>query len=407
MTIELLRSATNLLLIAGTLAMGLVCLHPKVLRSRVWHATVTPLASIIGSGFLVVGPILADTAGVHAWRAMAALCLIGFLYGAVARHNILHVEPNIGRLSRSAETAEVLSNFALALSYFVSVAYYLNLLAAFALRILGDVAPLHIRVLATCAIATIGLIGFRGGLAALERLEVGTVGLKLSVIVGLLLSLSLAFGHAWGQAALLTSAGGKSDRDVLRIVLGLIILVQGFETSRYLGDAYDPALRVRTMRNAQWISSAIYLAFVFLITHLFHDVMGAQGSETGIIDMLKPLGFAAAPLLIAAAVASQSSAAVADMNGAGGLLEEATRHRIPVRFGNLATAMAAIAITWNANIFEIITWASKSFVAYYALQSFQAARSAWALGQRIRAVIFASGIALALLVIVWAVPASA
>jgi hypothetical protein len=32
------------------------------------------------------------------------------------------------------------------------------------------------------------------------------------------------------------------------IVLGLVILVQGFETSRYLGAAYDRPTRVRTMR---------------------------------------------------------------------------------------------------------------------------------------------------------------
>ena len=32
------------------------------------------------------------------------------------------------------------------------------------------------------------------------------------------------------------------------IFLGLVILVQGFETSRYLGGKYDPLTRVRTMR---------------------------------------------------------------------------------------------------------------------------------------------------------------
>lgn len=35
--------------------------HPRVTRAKTWRATIMPLASIIGSGFLVPGPI-PDTA---------------------------------------------------------------------------------------------------------------------------------------------------------------------------------------------------------------------------------------------------------------------------------------------------------------------------------------------------------
>lgn len=398
---------TNAILILGAGATGSVCLHPRLLRSRLWHATVTPLASIIGSGFLVVGPILSDTAGSSAWQAMVGLCLLGYLYGAAVRHNITHVEPRLGHLPRTAAGIERISDLTLALSYFVSVSYYLNLLAAFALRIVGVIDPFHIHLLATGVIAAIGMIGMRGGLGALEKLEVGTVGIKLAVIAGLLASLAVAFGSAWSTHNLVISSGSKSQTDALRIILGLVILVQGFETSRYLGEEYDRELRVRTMRLAQWVSSAIYIGFVFLITHLFRDGIGAAGGETEIIDMLKPLGMAVAPMLIMAALASQSSAAVADMNGAGGLINEVTRHRVPVKLGYLATALAAIFLTWSANIFEIITWASKTFVAYYALQSLQAALSARSQGRWLQAGVFATGVLIAVVVIVWAVPAGA
>ena len=46
------------------------------------------------------------------------------------------------------------------------------------------------------------------------------------------------------------------------MLLGLLITVQGFETSHNLGNAYSQDVRVRTMRHAQWFAAAIYLAFL-------------------------------------------------------------------------------------------------------------------------------------------------
>jgi hypothetical protein len=60
--------------------------------------------------------------------------------------------------------------------------------------------------------------------------------------------------------------------------------------------------------------------------------------------MLAPPGTAVRPVVIYAALASQLSAAVADLNGAGGLLEGATAGRIPSRAGSFATAVVALAI---------------------------------------------------------------
>ncbi len=165
------------ILIAASLLLGLIFLHPKLLRSRVWRATVTPLASIIGSGFLVAGPILGATAGRMAWLAMLALCTLAYLFGSAIRHNIQQIEPLLEQHPpRLVARLERASELMLSTAYFVSVAYYLNLFAAFALRLGKITDTFWIRVLASVVIAYVGVLGLRGGLAALERLEEQAVG---------------------------------------------------------------------------------------------------------------------------------------------------------------------------------------------------------------------------------------
>ncbi len=371
-------SVENLtLLIVSAFSVG-VFFHPKFRNGRLWRATVTPLASIIGSGFLVAGPILAHAAGIKAWAAMAALCFVAYLFGAAIRYNIAHIEPALRTSPLKVVTAlERASQVVLSLAYFISVAYYINLLAAFGLRFGDIVDPFAIRIFATVVIGFLGLMGAVGGLRALERLEVSAVAVKLSAIAGLIAALIVA-------SIVMAAAGDFEWRapthphgiDELRILLGLVILVQGFETSRYLGDEYDGPTRIRTMRWAQWLSTAIYIVFVLLITSYFKNGLPEEGGETAIIDMLAPIGFALAPVIIIAALASQFSAAVADMNGAGGLLSESSNGHLPVKIGDLVTALVAIAIVWAANIYEIIAYASKAFVIYYALQAAQAALAA-------------------------------
>ena len=364
-------SPTSLLMIAIAAVTALAALNPRVLRSKRWRATVTPLASIIGSGFLVVVPILAHAAGNWAWLAMTALCAAAYMFGAVVRHNIAVVEPLLENgAPRSLRLLEGFSNLALTFAYFVSVAYYLNLFAAFGLRSFDITDPAWVRIASTGVIASIGLVGIVRGLGGLEMLEEGAVGIKLGLIAGLLAAMALTSALALGSGTLslpvLDHATGSRE---VAILLGLLILVQGFETSRYLGEAYDRKMRIETMRSAQIISTVIYIAFVFLATPFFTADAPASGGETAIIDLLAPLGMAVAPLIIMTALASQLSAAVADLNGAGGLIVSASAGRVAMAVGYALTAAAAIAITWIANIYEIIAYASKAFVLYYGLQS--------------------------------------
>ena len=67
----------------------------------------------------------------------------------------------------------------------------------------------------------------------------------------------------------------------------------------------------------------------------------------------------------------------------------------------------AIAITWTANIYEIITYASKMFVIYYGLQALQAAMAAARRGQWWRASGFGAAVLVALAIIVLAKPVAA
>lgn len=398
---------SNIALLIAALVFAIVFLQPRLLRSQLWQATVTPLASIIGSGFLVAGPILAHAAGRWAVVAMLGLCAIAYLFGSAIRHNIVHVEPDYADGSDVVVAGlERTSEIALSLAYFVSVAYYLNLFAAFGLRLGHIVDPLWIRIASTVVIAIVGAIGMRGGLDALERLTIGAVSLKLALIGALLTALAVATVVALHDGTFawpaLEHARGTHE---VRMLLGLVILVQGFETSRYLGSTYDAKTRVRTMRWAQWLSTAIYLTFMLLITRYFSGNLAAEGGETAIIDMLAPLGALVMPVIVIMALASQLSAAVADTSGAGGLISESTGKRVSVNIGHLVTALAAIAITWLADIYQIITYASQAFVTYYALQSLQAALSAWRLGKKKRAALYAVGILIALVVVFFAVPA--
>jgi hypothetical protein len=182
--------------------------------------------------------------------------------------------------------------------------------------------------------------------------------------------------------------------------------VQGFETSRYLGDEHPAEQRIATMRSAQLISSGIYLLFIALATVLFRDGMGAD--VTAIISMTAPVALVLPLLLSIAAIGSQFSAAVADSAGAGGLIEEVTHHKLPMRYVYLLILFVTVALTWETNVNEIISYASRAFALYYFLQCVVAlvvARQQKDLNRRgLRIAMFAVLAAMCLLVFVVGIP---
>lgn len=361
-------------------------LNRRVRESKRWRALVTPLASIIGSGFLVVVPLLGHTVGAMAPVAMLGVIVVAYWVGHAIRFNIEHIEP---RLRNDDETGlrrlEEVSDIALALSYFVSVTFYLRLLSAFILRgIVGTEDELVARILTTLIIALITLLGWVRGLSLLERLEEYSVSIKLSIIAALIVGSGIHdvanIDHFETVAA--PDVGAV---EIVRTLAGVLIVVQGFETSRYLGKEYDAKTRIQTMRWAQLIAAGIYVVFVLLSVPSF-QYLPPQIDETAIIDISDRISSIMPAMLIIAAVMSQFSAAVADTIGAGGLVSEGlSRWRsVSPRVGYLSVGVVAIGIVWVADVFEIISLASRAFAFYYAVQAIMAAIGAreqgrWAL----------------------------
>ncbi len=366
--------SANAWVLGIALVAALVLLQPRTLRAPTWRATVTPLASIIGSGFLVLAPLLVRDFGAHAVFVMAALCAVAYLAGGAIRFNIRARQHAQHRDDDIALSLERVASWALAFAYVVSVCYYLNLFGAFAFSLVLPDAPLAGKALTSATLVAIAGIGWWRGLSGLERAESLSVAVKLAVIAGLLAGMAhYAFG-LFGRGAL-HSAGGGTSWHSLRLAFGLIITVQGFETSRYLREAYDAETRIRTMRYAQWLSSAIYLAYIGMAGIAF-DASGVPLKETAVIEMTAPVASLLPLLLVVAALAAQFSAAVADTNGCGGLVQEMSRGRISSRHAYLGLVVLALALTWAADIYAIISYASRAFATYYALQCALAARFA-------------------------------
>ena len=357
-------------------------LRPRFLANDIWRATSTPLASIIGSGFLVSVPILRNVVGSWAIVAMAALLVIAYLVGAAIRENIAHVEPLLenGNAKGPIQSIERLSQLVLTFAYFISVAYYLNLFAHFMLKPTGFGQELYINWVVTIVLITIGSVGLLRGFHAVEGLEIYAFSVKLAVIGGLLAALllfdvSALLGWGAGFGGELIPVEAHFAFADLPVILGLLIVVQGFETSRFLGSTYSRELRIRTMKLSQAIAALIYILFFALVL----PIMGAGSDSTdvaAISDMMKPVTLILPFFVILGALASQSSAALADAMGAAGLVHELAGKRIRINHTYPLIALVAAIVTWEADIYGLITLASRCFALYYGFQCLIACMSA-------------------------------
>jgi hypothetical protein len=366
----------NGLIILVTVAAAGVLLHPRVARARLWRAAITPLASIIGSGFLVLGPMLNVSFGFYAPLVMAALCALAYLFGAAIRFNITRLaQVGEGGRSLTEQRLETVASWALTFAYVISVSYYLNLLGAFAVSMTDLNDAFHAKLVTSGVLALVLIVGWTRGFHALERLEQITVGVKLAIIAGLLFGLAWFFVQQAGAGDLVVAPATVAGWPAVALVAGLLVTVQGFETSRYLGDDYDAPTRVRSMRLAQGLSSVIYLIYIVLLSFVFIPGM-LELSETAIIDLIAVVAPILPLLLIGAAISAQFSAAVADTGGSGGLIEELTGRRVSARAGYAILVVVGLVLTWAFSVFEIISYASRAFALYYALQALIAAKAA-------------------------------
>lgn len=378
-------------ILSVALIVALILRWPRVAQAKIWRATITPLASIIGSGFLVLGPILAKSYGMWTPFAMGLLCALAFAIGSAVRFNIMaldKVEHDV--ISGRIETA---ASWVLSFAYIISVAYYLNLLGAFAVSLTPWSTELAARSVTSAVFVCILTVGWGKGFAAMERMEQISVGLKLAIIAGLLFGLGWFFANHVMQGALIFTPASTTGWSSIVLLFGLLVTVQGFETSRYLGQDYDAATRVYSMRLAQIMSSIIYMIYVVLMSYVFEPSQ-IETSETAIIDLMVLVAPVLPVMLIIAALAAQFSAAVADTSGAGGLVNELTQGRVPVKMGYAVLTGLGLVLTWGMDVFEIISWASKAFAAYYMLQGIIAVCLARRDNQNWRVIAFFASVAI-------------
>ncbi len=392
----------NVLILASVVLAGAVLTWPRLANAPSWRATITPLASIIGSGFLVLGPILDVSYGGYAPLVMLALCALAYVFGGAIRFNIAQ-NAHRTRPSPMLQRLETAASVVLAFAYFISVAYYLNLFGAFGVSLTDLDDAYHANLLTTAVFTFILAIGWTRGFTALERLEQISVGIKLAIIAGLIVGLAAHFGQTAQAGGLNFDPPQVTGWGTLTLLGGLIVTVQGFETSRYLGATYDAPTRIRSMRLAQWISTVIYVVYVVLLTYAV-DTEPQTLDETTIIDLMQMVAPILPLLLVAAALSAQFSAAIADTAGSGGLIAEVTAGWIPEKLAYALLVGLGILLTWSFNIFEIISYASRAFALYYAIQALIAAVSAHQTGRPLGAALGAGLSVLGLAIAVFGTP---
>lgn len=348
----------------------------RVDRRRVLLGTVTPLASIFGSGFLIIVPVLARTLGVLSVVGAAGVCALAWVAGTAIRHCVRVVEPRTaaGELDRGTHRLDRLADAVIVIAYVISVALYLRILAQYVFHLFGDGSPVGERVLAAAIVGVIAGIGIVWGFQGLDVLDrVALIGVLVLVTV-LIVVLAYHDIHTWAQGGLRRPPSPPADPVRALLTLGgVVITVQGFETVRYLGDQYDTETRVQASRVAQLVATVIYVALVAVAT----PVMGLgsnAGADTTLLEIIRRVVPLLAGPLVIIAVLSQLSAATADTVAAEGNLAGLTDWMRGAR-PYLISAAAAIALAATVSTFAIVALASRAFAAYYGLQALMALRT--------------------------------
>jgi hypothetical protein len=346
-------------------------------RRRVLLAAVTPLASILGSGLLIIVPVLERTLGALAVLGAIAVCAVAWLVGTAVRHCVRVVEPLVadGRLDAVTRRIDRCADAVIVVAYVISVALYLRIMAQYVVSYTtgGDGQLLERTIACTTVVLIVGLGVLRGfrGLDRLDRVSLTAV-LVLTTVLGVTLAVGDGRGLLGGGLAL-PPVPDTGVVTVLLVLGGIVITVQGFETVRYLGDQFDAETRIRASRAAQLVAASIYVGFVAVAT----PVMGL-GTPAGADDTLLDITGRVAPVLALplalSAVLSQLSAAIADTAAAEGNLRSLSgwmRGRRPY----LVSGAAAVVLAATVPTFTIVAVASRAFAAYYALQAVVALRT--------------------------------
>jgi hypothetical protein len=286
----------------------------------------------------------------------------------------------------------------------ISVCLYLHILSAFVLGGFHADTELNENLMTTAIIVLIVAIGVTKGLKVLDVLEQWGLYITLLIIVLLVFGFAHYDWTVWQSAAGITlvKALPHTVWEILTIVGGTLIVVQGFETTRYLGSDFDADTRVSASRWSQIISTAVYLVFVALALPVVHTLNGKYDDNSLIALVGVAAAVLAVPLIVAAAL-SQFSAAVADTLAATGNMQETTHGHLKAKWGCILVGGGAIALSWQASTLEIVALASRAFAFYYLLQCLVAITVSKSTVQRVGMALVAGALGF---ITVFAVPAS-
>ena len=346
-------------------------------RRRVLIATVTPLASILGSGLLIIVPVLERTLGALSVLGAIGVCAVAWWVGTAVRHCVRVVEPlaQKGQLDPFTRRADECADAVIVVAYIISVALYLRIMAEYVVAYATDGnGQLSQRIIACATVLVIIAIGVLRGFAGLDRLDRVSLVSVLGLITVLGVTLAVDDGRELlGGELRMPPVPDAGLGNALLVLAGIVITVQGFETVRYLGDEFDTETRVWASRVAQLVAASIYVGFVAVAT----PMMGL-GTPAGTDETLLDITARVAPWLalpvVLSAILSQFSAAIADTAAAEGNLRRLSGWiRGPRPY--LVSGAAAVVLAATVPTFTIVAVASRAFAAYYALQAVVALRT--------------------------------
>jgi hypothetical protein len=171
-----------------------------------------------------------------------------------------------------------------------------------------------------------------------------------------------------GKGFILPDASSHTTWEIVGILAGMLIVVQGFETSRYLGESYSAKTRILTSKYSQLISAFVYIVFIALAIPVTYLLQRTYDDHSLILLVGFVSTILVTPLIIVAAL-SQFSAAVADTLAATGSIEEIAKKYVSKNQSYLFVGLSAIVITWSVHTLEILALASRAFALYYLLQT--------------------------------------
>ncbi len=374
MSAGLFNSIVALLTLAG---LAWVLYRPKIQESGTYKATVVPLAEIMDVGFIVFSPVIILSFGYDATWAMLGLCLLAILTGFAISYNISNYEPLIGKPDPLHRWNSI-ALWALLAASVVNVGYYAQLLMTLVWLPLGDLySPGLVTATAAALLGILAIYGFAKGLMALNDLGNKSTAFNLSAIVAVLVAFAAYnLQRLVGGDFDLPHFNAPDNDEAFRKLLGLFVLVQGFESSRYIGAYFSAERRVKTMRSAQYISSAVYVLFVAFSLILFARVTGPN-NVTAIFEVSKQVSAFLPFLIMAAALGSQLSAIVNDTETRTEMLARQLGDRLPRQWTFPLFLVPAILVVLLAPLSSAVALASRVFAAYYLSQALIAGRLAW------------------------------